>query len=252
MKLPNLTPSSSDIITEGASEVSSSGIKTITVFVDETDKISPYNDTYKNEDEVIHAIEKVVRTSYEYRQYVAICKTEFDLTKCKFIPQADIVDTNVGLELHHYPFTLFDIVQGVLRHEYGILSDREPVYKRPVNLFKVAEKVMKLHYQGVIGLIPLSLTAHELAHNGDIFIPLTDEYVFGNWKSLFDNQEEYGIELAETVNFNVRQAIDMTNKMIEEGTEVDLSVLEPIKTKVVHETFSDKPNYIVTDEIGLA
>ena len=156
------------------------------------------------------------------------------------------------MELHHYPFTLFDIVQGVLRHEYGILSDREPVYKRPVNLFKVAEKVMKLHYQGVIGLIPLSLTAHELAHNGDIFIPLTDEYVFGNWKSLFDNQEEYGIELAETVNFNVRQAIDMTNKMIEEGTEVDLSVLEPIKTKVVHETFSDKPNYIVTDEIGLA
>ena len=107
MKLPNLTPSSSDIITEAASEVSSSGIKTITVFVDETDKISPYNDTYKNEDEVIHAIEKVVRTSYEYRQYVAICKTEFDLTKCKFIPQADIVDTNVGLELHHYPFTLF-------------------------------------------------------------------------------------------------------------------------------------------------
>ena len=106
--------------------------------------------------------------------------TEFDLTKCKFIPQADIVDTNVGLELHHYPFTLFDIVQGVLRHEYGILSDREPVYKRPVNLFKVAEKVMKLHYQGVIGLIPLSLTAHELAHNGDIFIPLTDEYVLND------------------------------------------------------------------------
>ena len=98
--------------------------------------------------------------------------------------------------MHHYPFTLFDIVQGVLRHEYGILSDREPVYKRPVNLLKVNEKVMKLHYQGVIGLIPLSLTAHELAHNGDIFIPLTDEYVFGNWKSLFDNQEEYGIELA--------------------------------------------------------
>ena len=50
MKLPNLTPSSSDIITEAASEVSSSGIKTITVFVDETDKISPYNDTYKNDD----------------------------------------------------------------------------------------------------------------------------------------------------------------------------------------------------------
>lgn len=244
MKLPNLKPSPSEVTTEAASTVEA-GVKTMTVFVDETQQADPFITMYKNEEEVVHKIEKLIRTSFEYRQYVTICRTEFDLTRCKFIPDADLVDGPIGLELHHYPFTLFDITQGVLREQYGILDKNHPVYSRPVNLFQVAEQVMKLHYQGVVGLIPLSLTAHELAHSGDIFIPLTEEYVFGSWKDLLDSPEDYGIELDELVKFNVRKAIEMTEDMIATGREADLSILEPIKTKVVHETFTEKPNYIV-------
>ena len=253
MKLPNVKPSPSEITTDAAATVVN-GTRTMTVFVNETETVSPFTTIYKSEDDLVHKIEKVIRNSFEYRQYVTICRTEFDLTKCKFIPDVDLVDGSVSLELHHYPFTLFDITKGVLRDRYGILDDRNPVYSEPVNLFSIAERVMKLHYLGVVGLVPLSLTAHELAHGGDIFIPLTEEYVFGSWKELLDKPGEYDIDLDDQVIFNVRRAIEMTDEMLAEGTSVDLSVLEPIKTKVVHESFSDEPNYIVnpTDNQSLA
>ena len=35
----------------------------------------------------------------------------------------------------------------------------------------VAKEVMELHYKLLVGLIPLSQTVHELAHNSRIFIP---------------------------------------------------------------------------------
>ena len=248
MKLPNSTPAPSDLITDAASTVSNNNRKTITVFVDETDTISPFIKTYKNELEVVQKIEKLIRSSFEYRQYVSICKTEFDLTRCKFIPDADLVDGNISLELHHYPFTLFDLTQAALRYEYGELDESLGVYKEDINIFRIAEHVMKLHYQGVVGLIPLSLTAHELAHNGDIFIPLTEDYVFGSWKELYENQAEYEMELDDIVSRNIETAMKMTQDLIESGEEVDLSVLEPIKTKVVHSSFSETPNYIVTAE----
>ena len=35
---------------------------------------------------------------------------------------------------------------------------------------------MRLHYRGLVGLIPLSVTAHELVHDGKLIVPLNCVY----------------------------------------------------------------------------
>ena len=42
----------------------------------------------------------------------------------------------------------------------------------PYDMFTICDDVMRLHYEGKVGLIPLSETVHELVHSGKIFIPL--------------------------------------------------------------------------------
>ena len=41
-----------------------------------------------------------------------------------------------------------------------------------INMMDIAEEVMGLHYDGYVGLVPLSQTVHELVHSGAMFIPL--------------------------------------------------------------------------------
>ena len=53
MKLPNLETSLPDLAIDAASDLEE-GTKTITVFVDETQTVSPFTDTYKNEDDLVH------------------------------------------------------------------------------------------------------------------------------------------------------------------------------------------------------
>lgn len=249
MKLPNTNVFQVEVLEDSTSDRKSVETQEtpsgLTVFVDETDIIDPYETYYKNEAEVVHKIEKLIRSSFEYRAYVQICRTEFDLTRCKFLPAADLIDKTASIELHHYPLTLFDITQGVLRYEYGELGKNQPVYLRPVNLYRVAEKVMKLHYEGVVGLVPLSLTAHELAHNGDLFIPLLPEFVFGDFQELIHKQSDYGLELDFEVLRNIETVQGLTDQLVAENKTVDTSVLDKIATTIVHKTFTDKPNLIV-------
>ena len=68
------------------------------------------------------------------------------------------------IEIHHAPFTLFSIVDIVMRKH-------EDLY-REIDEFKVAEEVMRLHYNGLVGLVPLSITCHQLVHDDQLIVPL--------------------------------------------------------------------------------
>lgn len=212
----------------------------ITVFVEEEETIPMFSNQFKSEDILVKSIEKIIRKSLEYRKYIGILKTEFDLSKCKFITKVDL-ESKVGLEMHHYPFTLFDITKGVLRGLYGEPHPSTGLYSENVNVFKVADTVMKLHYEGKIGIVPLSLTVHELAHNGRIFIPLTDKYVFGNWRDLLEDEE---IKFSNDVIKNVNRADEVTNDIVKGNIENDLSALDSINTIIKHSTFDELPNMI--------
>jgi hypothetical protein len=83
--------------------------------------------------------------------------------------------------MHHYPFTLYDIVTLVVQK---FLKD-----KKLISSFVIAKEVMKLHFTNKVGLVPLSKTVHELVHSGEIFINYNQ--VFGDFSSFAEEYSEF-------------------------------------------------------------
>ena len=136
------------------------------------------------DDKLIGYLEKLIRKSYEYKQYIGYLKSELDITSCALIPTLDIKDLGISLEFHHYPFTLYDIVNIIVK-KYLDEKDED----NTVSMFNVMETVMKEHYDGNIGLVPLSKSMHEMAHNGSVKIPISA--VYGNYGKFINKYREY-------------------------------------------------------------
>jgi hypothetical protein len=129
----------------------------------------------------IGAIEKQIRGSYEYRSYVNYLKNELDLTRCALMPGMDTKVVPVSLEFHHFPFTLYDVTEIIGR---SMLSD-----DNAVSTLDISEKVMEEHFRNNIGLVPLTLTLHEMAHNGAIAIPFSS--INGNYKAFMEKYDAF-------------------------------------------------------------
>ena len=113
----------------------------------------------------ITKVEQMVRSSDEYKEYIKYLKTHFDMSHCEVFP--NVITGNgkkYSIEIHHEPFQLSWIVDTVIHKRQELDEDLDP--------FSIADEVMKLHYDGIIGLIPLCVTAHELVHSDRIAIPL--------------------------------------------------------------------------------
>lgn len=119
----------------------------------------------------IKTVETMIRSSQEYKHYVDYLKKNIDMTQCSFFTNINNKNgRKVRIEIHHEPFTLFDLVM--------IVMEKWANEGKELNYLGIAEEVMKIHYQGLVGLIPLSLTVHQLVHDGELFIPL--QYVYGD------------------------------------------------------------------------
>lgn len=159
---------------------------------------------------LIKTIERVVRGSQEYKQYVAFLRKEIDMTMCSYFTNISKKDgAKVSIEIHHEPFTLFDITQIVL--ERWIQEGEK------LNPILIAEEVMKLHYQGKVGLIPLSLTVHDLVHMGKIFIPLQN--VYGDFISFLEEYEPY-------ISQDLQDILEIKLQMSRDADAQDQSILE--------------------------
>jgi len=143
---------------------------------------------YEFEDEkklkrYIKSIESIVRSSIEYKGYIKYLKEEQDLTSCKFLSNIDGKDIKgVSIEFHHYPFNLYEITDTILKKQTDF-------YAHPTNTFELANEVMRIHYENMVGLVPLTKTVHELAHSGEVFINLN--MVYGNVKKFIEDYNEY-------------------------------------------------------------
>jgi len=85
------------------------------------------------------------------------------------------------IELHHTPFTLFEITKIVCnRHllEHGFADE-----------FDVGEEVVLLHWKNLVGLYPLSPTSHELVHSN--CMDIHPAIVRGNWKTFVSMYEQF-------------------------------------------------------------
>ena len=160
----------------------------------------------------IKNIEKLVRGSSEYRDYIKYLREYANMHKCHFFKDVSKENNKkISIEIHHEPFTLYDITQVVL--EKWISEEME------INHFLIAEEVMRLHYKNMVGLIPLSITVHQLVHDGRVFIPVQDVYGKGFVDFVIEYDEYINPDLRRILN----EKIDISRNI---AIEQDLSILE--------------------------
>lgn len=124
----------------------------------------PVITTDKQRVKLTKQIETYCRGSLEYSDIVAYLRKYVDMNECTFLNEFKADKKRGMIEIHHAPFTLFSIVDIVMRKQEDQLGY--------IDEFKVAEEVMRLHYSGMAGLVPLSVTCHQLVHDDQLTIPL--------------------------------------------------------------------------------
>lgn len=202
MRVPHISPdlsSSQDI-----------NVEKQTILIDSYDAPDYYDrdlasslEDEKTLTQYIKKIEKYVRQSFEYKEYIRYLRETVDMNTCTFFHNIDTSDGyNMHIEFHHAPFTLYDICSIVLARY--IDSGRK------FSQMQVANKVCSLHYEGLVGLIPLSVTVHKLVHQGSIFIPIQN--VYGNIKSFVKIYKPYiNNELIGTLKYVLQASKLVTN-----------------------------------------
>lgn len=137
----------------------------------------------------IQDIEKIVRSSFEYQRMIQFCREYMNMNECAFYKNINNIDTtSIRIELHHSPLQLVDITR--------IVYKKRCYYDQPLDVDSVAEEITMLHYCGLIGLIPLSETVHELVHNNYLFIPTTS--VLGRYQDFI---QIYGLWMDDYTEF---------------------------------------------------
>lgn len=148
----------------------------------------------------INDIKKCVRNSLEYRQFIQYLKNYMNMNQSSFfenIDNSENSNSKIKIEIHHSPYTLEDIVMTV--------CNKRIFYGEDIDIEDVAKEVMYIHYNLMVGLIPLSETEHELVHNQYLFIPTNK--VVGNYKE-FENV--YGNWIPEEVKEKIKSYEDKT------------------------------------------
>ena len=161
-------------------------------------------------------IEKSIRGSMEYRSiFIPYLRNNLNMNKCSFFKNINNIDTSkIQIHIHHEPFDLFTIVQIVYR--------KRCAYRESLEIEMVAKEVMFLHFNMIIGLIPLAETPHELVHNKYLFIPI--DRVYGAYQSFVEAYQDFFDEV-QLKTFN--DLCDMTKQYNElpEKEKENMSVL---------------------------
>lgn len=129
----------------------------------------------------IDDIETMVRSSKEYKDAVQYMRKYMDMNSSAFSNNINNIEsTKIKIELHHTPFTLYDIALTVFNKRSRL--------GEPLDIELVAKEVAYLHYLLIVGLIPLSRTEHKLVHNQALFVPI--DSVLGNYEKFIDMYEK--------------------------------------------------------------
>lgn len=130
----------------------------------------------------IFTVEKTVRQSIEYSNMIAYLRENLNMNQCSFFANVTNAESRkVRIEIHHEPLSLYDIAE--------IVTRKRLAYNENMDEELTAKEILIEHYRLHIGLIPLSETAHELAHNRYLFIPTTK--LFGNYKKFLELYNPY-------------------------------------------------------------
>ena len=143
----------------------------------------------------IKSVERTVRSSREYKRYIENLRTNVHALNYDTV-MSNISNTDTALEFHHYPLSLYEISE--------ILILDHLANKDNITSFSIAKEIMECHFKNKIGLVSLTKTNHELAHDGALF--LHKNQIFGKYEE-FINEHPNGISM------DIRNKIDRLNKM---------------------------------------
>jgi hypothetical protein len=127
------------------------------------------------EKKFIKNVERLVRSSLEYKEWIKFIKDTLNLNVCVFSGETD--EETDDIEIHHHPLTLYDIVQAVC--DTKIMKDQE------FCTFDIAKEVIDLHFTLKVGFVPMLRSLHKKFHNGYLDIPI--ELVHGDYRYILDN-----------------------------------------------------------------
>ena len=181
----------------------------------------------KDRHKFIKRIERIVRSSMEYRDYINFLKEHIGLDSCVFFQKVSNSSQNkrkrISIEIHHEPFTLYDIVDVVLRkyQEEGL----------KINDLDIADEVMNLHYENKVGLVPLSKTAHEMIHNSTkLIVPLN--MCYGAYSEFLEEYEPY---IDDSLYEKLERKLNMTSNLTQESFEAMLKEFTYLEVEGVEE-----------------
>lgn len=164
-------------------------------------------------DKFIKGVEKIVRGNDDYKMYLTSLREDNFMSQDAFLH--NVSSTDAELQLHHYPFNLYTICKVVAN---TMLEDGEKV-----STMIVADKVLMLHFEGRIGLVPLSVTMHEIAHLGRL--TFVRSQIYGKWENFYNT---YRLSLDEYDHTIVKNLIEIKNLNCEDTTLLTLGHEEVI------------------------
>lgn len=191
----------------------------------------------KDRQKYFESIEKMCRTSFHYQEFTKYLRENCNMNECSFYENVNNIDTyKIKIHIHHHPFTLYDIVTIVYRKR---MANQEPLDEE-----LVAKEVMFLHFNMMVGLIPLAETVHELVHNNYLFIPV--DRVYGYFNEFANLYEDYIDE--ETLDV-LRRNVEFTEKFNENLEDSNMHILN--KNYVYLDLSSEQNNPDYTDMIDM-
>lgn len=145
------------------------------------ERLNLYTDVFNSNKErkrFIKSVESIVRKSPEYKIWRKFILEVLGDNYCLFTHE---VADQVTIELHHHPFTLYDII--------SLVVDKYLAEERLFNSLIIATDVLQLHYENKIGYVPMVKTLHEKYHNGFLDIPI--DYIRGNYMKFYNEYQQY-------------------------------------------------------------
>jgi hypothetical protein len=156
-------------------------------------RVKSFN-TEKEQIAFIRNVEKLIRSSLEYKLWVSYITSTLGHTKCCL---TDEKLSECQLDVHHHPLDLFLIVKMIIND--FIEKNTE------FTTYDICEQVMELHYQNKVSYMVLLSDLHYKYHNGFQKLPI--EYVHGDYKYLLDNfkmEQEERANITDLINTHIK------------------------------------------------
>jgi len=145
----------------------------------------------------IKSVERMVRSSYEYKLWKSYLIDVLGLTTCV------ITDENLSeltLEVHHHVPSLYLIVKAILNEA---MENGEFFCT-----YDIATRVMEIHFKNQIGYAMMCKSMHEKYHNGFLEVPI--ESINGNYMEFINNYSRF-LDSEDLDNLNNLLQINQSN-----------------------------------------